>query len=129
MQTQQQQGLLTCPFCESRQVFKQLTPSRVGRKSNTNLSSGQQVTLQGPDSAQHYEQLQAMLRKVHDYVEQNFEDVGNRFTEEALSIHRGEKDPANIRGTANATQLKEMQAEGVQALPLPSKPVDKDKLN
>ena len=68
-----------------------------------------------------------MLGKVHDYIDQNFENVGNRFTEEAISIHEGEKDPANIRGTANKEQLQELTEQGIDVVPLPPKPIDPKK--
>ena len=70
-----------------------------------------------------------MLNKVHDYVENNFENVGNQFSEQALSIHYGETESKNIRGRATKEQIKELAKEGVTTLLLPSKPVDKKDLN
>jgi hypothetical protein len=44
-----------------------------------------------------------MLTKVHEFIDSNFEDVGNKFADEALRMHRGEKELNNIRGTASVT--------------------------
>ena len=44
-------------------------------------------------------------------------------------MHKGEKEVGNIRGTASSDELKELAEEGVNALPLPAKPIDKKKLN
>ena len=76
-----------------------------------------------------YETVQSMLAKVHSYIGENFTDVGNRFADVAMQIHRGEKDAENIYGTATKSQLKELAEEGVKALPLPPKPIEKNKLN
>ena len=149
---QQKNGLLTCPYCDSSTVSKVITPPKVGRKSNStstqslDSSASKGMSISGKvsvdkqslamggnsynsDNPQAYAKLQKMLGKVHDYIDVNFTDVGNRFTEQAISIHNGEKEPENIRGTASKEQLKELADEGVQALPVPRKPIDKDKLN
>ena len=151
LSAQQDSGLLTCPYCNSSAVTKKLTAPKVGKKSNsTNANTKPPVrpkerisensrgvaiggsSVGGPnqgDNPQAFNKLQKMLGKVHEYIDNNFTDVGNRFTEEAISIHNGEKEPENIRGTASKEQLKELADEGVQAVPLPIKPIDKDKLN
>lgn len=131
---QQENGLLGCPICGSLDVSKKVAAPKLTKKSNsvgrtqvndvpeavTNLNSG---------SPEAYNQLQSMLAGVHKFIDSNFEDVGNKFAKEALSMHRGEKEVSNIRGTASTEQLKGLAAEGVTALPLPAKPVDKKKLN
>lgn len=144
---QQQSGLLTCPFCDSSNVTKKVTASKVGRKSNaisstatdsqrleratdaipSSLKSNELVT--GEASAQKFAELQNMLAKVHDYVDANFQDVGNRFADEAISMHHGDKEVENIKGTVNRAQMEQLVEEGVQALPLPPKPIDKKKIN
>lgn len=126
-QQQQSNGLLTCPFCESESVTKKLAAPKVGRKSNAGSQSQSVAT--GNGSAGAYTQLQDMLGQVHEFIDTNFEDVGNRFADEAIKIHRGQRDATNIRGTASGDELKVMQKEGVTVVPLPPKPVDKKKLN
>lgn len=128
--SQQESKLLTCPFCGSESVNKKLAAPKVSKKSNSVANQApENVAVSIGNSKEQYEQLQTLLGKVHDYVDSNFVDVGNRFADEALSIHRGEKEPANIRGTASKTELKELADEGVSAVPLPAKPVSKKDLN
>lgn len=127
-------GLLSCPSCASVQIAKTVTAAKIGRKSNTKqpIASGrvsQDVVHSDPASPEKYAQLQDMLKKMHDYVDKNFEDVGNKFAEQAINMHRGDEEQSNIRGTATAEEIKEMANEGVQALPLPPKPIDPKKLN
>lgn len=127
---QQGNGLLECPYCGCLEVNKKLAAPKVGKKSNaTSSAASQAMTVGAGTSPEKFAELQAMLGKVHDFVEQNFEDVGDQFAEEAISIHRGESDKENIRGTATAEQVKELADEGVATLPLPPKPIDKEKLN
>lgn len=133
MASQQASGLLTCPLCDSANVVKKLTAPKLNKKSNSlpaePVSGGQEVAIASGQSPEKFAELQEMLGKVHDYIEQNFTDVGNRFAEEAISIHRGEKDAENIRGTASQEQLEEMAEEGVAAVPLPPRPIDRKKIN
>jgi len=125
--TQLASGMVMCPFCESSMVSKKLAAPKVGRKSNS-VASCQQLAI-GNGSADTYSQLQDMLSHVHNFIDDNFKDVGNRFAEEALSFHRGEKEEESIRGTATSDELRELSEEGVTAVPLPPKPVNKKKLN
>ena len=137
--SQQESKILTCPFCNTESVTKKVTASKIARKSNssqalqsaaTNVGSSLSNETDGVDmSAERFGKLQRMLGKVHDYVDKNFEDVGNRFAEEALSIHNGEKESANIRGTATQSEINDLEMEGVVALPLPEKPIAKKDLN
>lgn len=142
-QAQTESGLLTCPVCSSDGVSKKPTASKVARKSNSGNSSGtsagispevqnhpaQELVRADPQSPEKYAKLQRMISQVHDYVDKNFEDVGNKFAETAINMHRGEIDQANIRGVANKEQITKMAEEGIPAVALPPKPVDPKKLN
>lgn len=137
---QQAKQILVCPICESPEVIRKLAMPKLPKKSNQAGSIGGKVSINAPSgadlpvstakpSAQAYAKLQEMLKKVHNHVDQNFKDVGHNFTDEALSMHRGEKEHEPIRGVANAKQVKLLADEGVEAVALPERPVDKDKLN
>lgn len=128
--SQQESKFLTCPFCGSESVNKKLAAPKLSKKSNSGAySQPENVAVSVGESQEQFAQLQKLLGKVHDYVDKNFVDVGNNFADEALSIHRGEKESANIRGTASKGELKELAEEGVSAMPLPAKPVPKKDLN
>lgn len=142
---QQASGILTCPVCHSGQVRKLVSIPKVGKKANSSIVSEVNDKQRGvnaglmsessaslgvnKDHANAFNQMQSMLKKMHDYVECNFKDVGNKFAEEAISMHKGEKESANICGIASQDQLRNLAEEGVTAVPLPAKPIDKDKLN
>jgi len=127
---QRERGLLSCPICDSHSVHKKLTAAKLKSKSNASqISTEVPQQVGNTQSPAQYAQVQKMLGKLHDYIETNFENVGNRFTDEALSIHRGEKDAANIYGTASKKQMEQLKEEGVETLQLPAKPFSKDELN
>ena len=123
-------SLVTCPICDTLNVSKKLATPKVSQKSNSKESvHADKRMLSAEGSPEAYGKLQAMLKKVHDYVDENYHDVGSKFTEEAISMHRGDKEKTAIRGTATAKQVKKLADEGVSALPLPERPIDKKKLN
>ncbi|RBP48484.1 DUF1178 family protein [Arenicella xantha] len=126
-ESQQSSSMILCPFCDSELVTKKLAAPKLSRKSNS-VPQQQQVAT-GDRTAEAFAQLQDMLGRVHTFIEKNFEDVGNRFAEEALSIHRGEREDENIRGTASVEELKQLAEEGVTSMTLPPKPINKKKLN
>ena len=57
--------------------------------------------------------MMAMLRKMREHVEKNFENVGERFPEEARRIHYGEADEREIFGQASLEEAKELVEEGI----------------
>ena len=76
------------------------------------------------------EQLRELaLDKAREYrrhIEQNAEYVGDQFAEEARKIHFNEEKHHDIYGTASADEVRELKEEGVNILPLPSRPEDKN---
>jgi hypothetical protein len=61
-------------------------------------------------------------RRARDYVEKNFDYVGDRFPEEARKIHYGETKERSIYGEATGAEVKELVDEGVEIAPLPPAP-------
>jgi hypothetical protein len=149
---QQRHALVSCPMCDSHHVEKKLSAPKLGKgtatsagrdetsaselaaPSNTQRNAGHQSEFRNAkdvaaEKKRHYLEYQNALKTVHDYVEKNFDNVGSKFTEQAIAMHNGDLELANIRGTATAKQNKELRERGVAAVVLPRKPIDKDKLN
>jgi len=104
-------GLVACPDCASTTVKKALmAPSVRTTKGKDDGKSKQAMAL-----AAHKAKLQALRA----HVEQNFEDVGDRFPEEARRIHYGETEKRDIYGKASLDEAKELVEEGVEVAPLP----------
>jgi hypothetical protein len=92
--------LVCCPVCNSSSV--EIAPSSLtimGKDSksprNKDVSRGQ------------------VLQSLHRYLENNFEDVGNKFAEVALKIHAGDEERRNIKGTTTPREETVLKEEGV----------------
>jgi hypothetical protein len=59
------------------------------------------------------------LQLFHKYLDENFEDVGDKFAEAALKIHKDEEDRRNVRGTTTSDEEEMLKREGVQFAKIP----------
>ncbi len=66
------------------------------------------------------------LRKLRDHVTKNAEYVGADFADEARKIHYGEAEQRGIYGESSLDDVRELVDEGIDLLPLPSLPEDKN---
>jgi hypothetical protein len=114
LDTQQIQGLLQCPVCDTTSVVQKLHPIAI-------KTSGA-----GPPGAQARQALQAgqeamaeITERVARFVEKNFEDVGHTFAKEALKMHYGASEYRSIRGTTTQEEEKLLHKEGVPVLKVP----------
>lgn len=129
---QSARGLIDCPTCGSDEVRKAVMAPAVARRDGTRkerLAAVQQ------------DMARAVLR-AREYVEKNFDYVGEKFPEEARKIHYGETKERAIYGEASGKDVKALIDEGVEIAPLPgaqkkadkagepkSAPVESKKLN
>lgn len=122
-QSQQQRGLLECPLCGDGAITKGVSAPRLnlGAAAPQAIPSAEASTAVAtvPDSApEKLRALQAAWLQLSRQVAQSSEDVGTRFTEQALAMHRGEQAEKPIRGQATPAQARELVEEGVPILPL-----------
>ena len=107
---QKKQDLISCPICNTVEVFKILSPVAIKKSdSQTNALSDQA-------------QLAAFGKQIVDYVENNFDDVGCEFSKEALKMHYGVTEPRNIRGVSTPEEEKTLNKEGIQYFKFPVPP-------
>jgi len=117
-------AMVHCPVCGTEQVAKVPSASHL----SLGKATSQQAVIPQNKPAPATPDMNVLLRKLHDHVKHNFEDVGNEFATEAKRMHYGEIEERNIRGNATKDEVEELHEEGIMAFPLPSFP-DKDKLN
>ncbi len=98
------EGRLSCPMCGDVRI--KLLPSG----GHTHGREKPRETPRGP----------AVQKALADYLEENFQDVGNRFADEAIKMHFGEIDHRNIRGTMTGEEEKDLREEGVKYLKVPT---------
>jgi len=71
-------------------------------------------------------EMQENIRKLRQQVSENAENVGKNFAREAREIHYEEKPARNIYGQATLDDAKSLLEEGVNVMPLPSLPEEKN---
>ncbi len=106
-------GLLACPVCASQAVHKQImAPALAGTKAR-----GLGEAPGGGARAM----MMDVMSKVRRHVEDNFDYVGDRFADEARSIHDGAAEERGIYGEASQAEVKALVTDGIQVSPLPPK--------
>lgn len=108
---QRKRGLVECPNCGSKKIEKAPMAPNV-KRSKSDI---------GPNS------LHEIAEKIRDEIENNCDNVGTDFAEEARAIHYGEKPERGIYGSATPDQANELVDEGVKVVPLPDAVVPKSK--
>ena len=115
---QSTRGLIACPACGSVLVRKAImAPAVVGGRESWSATRDEQA------------EVRQTLEAVREHVETNFDDVGDAFASEARAIHEGRSEERGIFGQASPQEVKALIADGVPVLPMPPKPIDKEKLN
>ena len=110
LESQQEQGILACPVCETTSVVQKVHAIAIikssGRDSQKALQASQEAMVE-------------LTQKVAEYVEKNYENVGSSFSKEALKMHYGVEEYRNIRGTTTKEEEKVLDKEGVPVLKVP----------
>lgn len=112
---QKRKEMISCPVCETVSVSR--IPSTFSVKS-------QPISR---DIQNQQRALAEMGKKMAEYVDKNFDDVGTEFSKEALKIHYGAAEPRNIRGVSTKDEEKTLSEEGVQFFKFPMPGSDKPK--
>jgi hypothetical protein len=116
--TQRKRGLVSCPACNSGKVEKALMAPSVStarRKEKVALAVGEEQR-----------KLMGKLREMTKKVRENADYVGDRFAEEARKIHFGETEARGIYGEATPDEAKGLIEDGVDFMPLPEFPEDRN---
>jgi hypothetical protein len=99
---------VSCPVCGNTQMF--LSPSQMS-------VSGIEKRSEAKNAGARFTPVNIM-KVIKKYIDSNFDDVGDNFTEVALKIHRGDEDERNIKGVASPLQEEILRDEGVQFIKL-----------
>jgi hypothetical protein len=120
-------GEAACPVCGESKVEKALmTPAVSGTKKSTDPEPGkdEKVKLAVPDPRR--QAMVAALRELRKQVTEQADYVGDKFAEEARKIQYNEVEPHGIYGEATSEEAQALADEGIDFLPLPSLPEDRN---
>ncbi|MFZ5570009.1 MAG: DUF1178 family protein [Thermodesulfobacteriota bacterium] len=117
---QLQQGLVSCPVCEDIEIVRKLSNFGIKKGNRQHLpaaSDGPTIPVTEAEVIRD-----RLSRKLYDFIEKNFDDVGCDFTKEALKIHYGVSEPRNIRGVSTLAEEKLLKEEGINVYKVPIPP-------
>jgi hypothetical protein len=132
---QKSSGLVGCPECGSTQVGKALMAPAVvtSRKraavqptapnSATESAATPEPVALVDDAAV---KVRAMMRELRDHLVKNSHDVGAAFADEARKIHEGVAEHRPIRGEASPEEVRSLVDDGIDIMPLPVFPEDRN---
>ena len=124
-ETQRKRGFVTCPFCNSAKVEKQIMAPSVARTDKAPMATAPEPQPMAVLSDRERE-LRAALRALREHVMKNAENVGKDFVEEARKMHFGETEERSIYGEADLAEAKALLDEGIDVLQLPIVPDDRN---
>lgn len=105
---QNKKNLILCPKCNSTKIEKNIMAPNIGSKKQSYTNALK--------TEKNYEKI---IRNVRKHVEKNFEYVGDKFADEARSIHYGEKEEREIYGETSVEEAVDLIEEGVNVSPIP----------
>ena len=100
--------IIKCIYCESSSVKKTVMSPRLNSKSNKILKK-----------TKIQRKIKKQLADLKRYIEKNCEDVGERFPQEARSIHYDGKTSRGIYGKATPEETSELIEEGIDVCSIP----------
>ena len=116
--TQKKRGFVECPECGSKKIDKALMAPAV----STSRKQEKMALAMGDAQKQAMAQLKALSEKMRE----NADYVGDKFADEARKIHFGETEARGIYGEATTEEAKGLAEDGVEFMPIPVFPDDRN---
>ena len=105
---QNKKNQISCPNCSSLKIKKSImAPSIPSKNYKSDLLNEKK------------DKVEVVLSKVRKHVEDNFDYVGDKFADEARSMHYGEKEEREIYGETTIEDAVDLIEEGVNLKPMP----------
>ncbi len=104
-------GLLECIYCSSKKISKSIMSPMV---SGTKSSSNKKDVFDKDFSINKRE-----LLKIREFVEKNFEFVGNKLGQKVREVYYDNKTKKSIYGTVTTEEKNELKEEGIELLSIP----------
>ena len=106
-----QRKLLECIFCSSRKINKSIMAPMVKvtkeKKNDLKISN------------QKLQNEKTKLIKIRKFIENNFEYVGENFSEKVREIYYDKKNNKTIYGTTTTKEKEELEEEGIELFSVP----------
>ena len=109
--------LLECIYCNSKKIKKSIMAPMISISKNNNLNKFQ-------INEKILQKQRNKLIKLRNFIEKNFEYVGEDFSKKVREIYYDKKNNKTIYGITSPKERKELEEEGIDLLSIPW--VDKD---
>ncbi|MHB1204493.1 MAG: DUF1178 family protein [Rhodospirillaceae bacterium] len=115
-------GTVVCPTCGSTKVHKAPMAPRIAKSQDGSPREKALVTQdRNPEVAAAMQKAEQALAEMRSVIEKNFENVGEKFPEEARRIHYGEAPGRAIYGDASPEESEALREEGIEIQAIPWK--------
>ncbi len=108
--------LLECIYCASKKIKKSIMAPMISNIKETNFQSEK--------FANQIKKEKKNLKKLREYIEKNYENVGEKFSSKVREIYYDKKSKKTIYGTTTSKERKELAEEGIDLISIPW--LDKD---
>ena len=102
--------MIECIFCKTKSIEKSImAPSILSQEQNQ----------KNQKSIKYIKKIQKDLLKMRNFVEKNFEYVGNNFPREVRNVYYDKRKNKNIYGKATPEETQELEEEGIELTAIP----------
>jgi len=103
-------NMIECSFCKTKSVTKSIMSPRIAGKEQKEKNN---------QSLREIKKIRKDLLKMREFVEKNFEYVGDHFPREVRNIYYDKKKNKNIYGTTTPEEAEELSDEGIDLTTIP----------
>ena len=104
--------LLECIYCNSKRIKKSIMAPMISVSKNNNLNKFQ-------INEKILQKQRNKLIKLRNFIEKNFEYVGEDFSKKVREIYYDKKNKKTIYGITSTEERKELKEEGINLLSIP----------
>jgi len=123
---QQEHSMIVCPMCDSRHVQRDIMSPSVGKSTDKSRQRSQHKEAKIKKMRQQIQGKEMMLasrakeilRQIRRHVEQNFENVGDKFVKEVGRAEKGDRDD-RFYGTPTEKEVDQLLEQGVDLFHIP----------
>ncbi len=108
-------GDIECPYCGKTEITKAPMAPSIGK-----VADDVNVPTAEARAQRVAQKILEAATKAREYVENNFENVGDDFADEARAMHNGEREESGIYGNATDVEEKELEEDGVDFVRVPT---------
>ena len=105
-----QKKIIECTLCGTKNVQKSIMSPSI-------LSKNQKV--KNIQSARYLKKIRRDLLKMRNFIEKNFNYVGDNFPQEVRNIYYDKNKNKNIYGKATPEEAEELREEGIELTTIP----------